>query len=267
MNWIISVFKMEMRQLLTYRADFWVNFLGHSLITFTLAYFLWSSIFTYNQVETLNSMTMNDMIIYYLLAPQMLRIQQGSNIGNISREIYEGSLNKYLLYPVNYYTFKLTTYLAHVSFYIFQLFFVILIYKLVINQRDVLDLSILKVVALILVLYLSSLVYFMMSSIIELIAFWADNIWSLSIILRMMTSFLGGAMIPLSFFPEWSQNLINYTPFPYLISFPISILLEEISIEKILSRSLLIIVWAMIFFVLSQFIWHKGKYKYSGVGI
>lgn len=266
-SWLRSIFTMELRQIITYRADFWVNFVGNASITFILAYFLWAAIFEANQAQSMNGFSMKDIVLYYLIVPQLFRIQQGSGIGNISREIYEGGLNKYLLYPVNYYAYKIVIFFAHSTFYILQLFLVMFLYWIVTGKDGVLDFTALQLLLFIISLYFIALLYFAMSSISEFIAFWADNIWSLGVIIRFVVSFLGGALIPLSFFPDWAQSLLYKTPFPYLISFPFETLTKTLDISLYFQNILIIIAWTVFFMLISFFVWTKGKYKYSGVGI
>tara|TARA_B100001971_G_scaffold215182_1_gene259098 strand:+ start:42283 stop:43092 length:810 start_codon:yes stop_codon:yes gene_type:complete len=266
-RWLKSIFTLELRQIITYRADFWINFLGNISINFVLAYFLWKSIYTAKAVESMNGFSMNDIILYYIVAPQLFKIQQGSGIGNISREIYEGGLTKYILYPIDYYLYKIVVYLAHSTFYILQLFMVLFLYWVVLGQDHVLNFTPLQFLCFIFSLYFIALLYFAMSSTCELIAFWADNIWSLGVILRFSVSFLGGALIPLSFFPTWAQTLLYKTPFPYLITFPMNTLMKEFHFSEYLSNLGIIILWCIAFLLLSKLVWIKGKYKYTGVGI
>ena len=266
-SWLRSIFTMELRQILTYRADFWVNFVGNASITFILAYFLWAAIFEANQAQTLNGYNMQDIVLYYLIVPQLFRIQQGSGIGSISREIYEGTLNKYLLYPINYYALKIIIYFAHTTFYILQLFLIMFLYWIFTGQEGVLSFSATQLFLFLISLYFVSLLYFAMSSISELIAFWADNIWSLGVIIRFLTSFLGGALIPLSFFPDWAQSILYKTPFPYLISFPYETLTKPLDISTYIGNMIILVAWISLFMFLSYFVWNKGKYKYTGVGI
>ncbi|MCO4754495.1 MAG: ABC-2 family transporter protein, partial [Bacteriovoracaceae bacterium] len=219
-RWPIHVFAMELRRTVTYRADFWVNFIGQTLFSIIIAYFLWSSIFITMDVEVLNGFTMQKMIIYYLLVPLVFRIQQGQTIGSISREIYEGSLNKFLLYPINFYAFKIITHFAAAAFYFAQIFLLIIVYQLFFSDAGVFEMSFKKALLFTIAMGFTSVSYFCLNSLSELVAFWADYIWSLGVIVRFAVSFLGGALIPLQFFPEWSVNVLNYTPFPYMISFP-----------------------------------------------
>jgi ABC-2 type transport system permease protein len=183
-RWFLSVFTLELRQVINYRADFWVNFIGSTGISFIIAYFLWKAIFISLEVSTLNGFTMDDMIFYYLMAPQILRIQQGSGIGNISREIYDGSLNKYLLYPIDVFHYKICVYIAHTSFYLLQLGLILIGYKLYLGLETPLPFSFADLLLFIVAIYFCALLYFSMSTLSELTAFWADNIWSLGVIIR-----------------------------------------------------------------------------------
>lgn len=257
---------MELRRTLTYRADFWVNFIGQTLFSIVIAYFLWSSIFETLNVQTLNGFTMERMIVYYLLVPLVFRIQQGQTIGSISREIYEGSLNKFLLYPINFYGFKIITHFAGAVFYYAQIFVMIGLYQMF-ADNPIFEMSFLKLFYFTIAMLGISIAYFCLNSLSELVAFWADYIWSLGVIIRFAVSFMGGALIPLSFFPEWSMRILNLTPFPYMISFPMKILLEEVALKEFFLNMTILALWTLVFLFFSRVLWNKGRYRYTGVGI
>jgi ABC-2 type transport system permease protein len=266
-NWILQVYLMELRKLITYRADFWVNFIGRTFFTLVIAYYLWLAIFEARGVDTLKGFTMNKMVLYYLMVPIIFRMQQGETIGAISREIYDGSLNKYLLYPLNYYQYKITTYLANSTFYLLQMIFLLVVYNLFLYDPTVYQFSIANSIMFLVTMLFACLAYFALNSITEMVAFWADNIWSLGVIIRFFSSFLGGGMIPLAFFPGWAQEALNYTPFPYLISLPVNILLGSVSATAFLQGIGILVFWFLFFMFISNLLWNKGKYKYTGVGI
>lgn len=266
-GWKLNVFAMELRRIVTYRADFWVNFIGQTFFAIVIAYFLWSSIFDTLGTDKLNGFTMRKMIIYYLLVPLVFRIQQGQTIGSISREIYEGSLNKFLLYPINFYGYKVITHLASASFYYIQIGLIIVIYQAFFYDPEVFYLTPLKALYFTLAMLVISIAYFCLNSLSELVAFWADYIWSLGVILRFMVSFLGGALIPLTFFPAWAQEALAYTPFPYMISFPMNILLEGVEFQTFAFNMAVLVCWTLVFYAASRALWNRGRYSYTGVGI
>lgn len=266
-GWKKSVFAMEIRKVFAYRLDFWVNFLGQTLFSIFIAYFLWLSVFQTTGKESIKGFTLDKMIIYYLLAPLILRIQQGLSIGAISQDIYDGALSKYLLYPINFFGFKVLTHLARSSVYLVQLFLICGLFAIFFNKTNVLDFGAVQAAQFVIAMFFISISFFFLNALAELVAFWADYIWSLGVILRFMVGFFGGSLIPLVFFPEWASSALAYTPFPYMISFPISILLGGVSWEVFLANLSIIGGWTLLFIFFSSRIWKVGRLRYTGVGI
>ena len=262
-----QVFNLELRRLITYRSDFWVNFIGQIFFSLVIAYFLWESIFSHNINKSINGYTITHMIFYYLCAPLFFRIQQGQGIGFISREIYAGEINKFLIYPIKYFSFKLSTYLAN-SFFIFvQLIILLVVYNLFFYDPKIYSFSIISSIQFLSILIICSISFFYLFSIVELLAFWFDNIWSLAVILRFTTSFLGGVLIPISFFPNWAQEIIYLTPFPYYIDFPMKALTGKLLFQEYLIGMIIIFAWLICFYFIAKLTWKKGNYSYTGVGI
>lgn len=266
-SWYLQVFLMELRKLIAYRVDFWINFLGQTIVSVLVAFFLWKSIFSYAQSDTLKGHNIEYMIFYYITVPLIFRIEQGQGIGFFSREIYEGSLNKYLLYPINVFHYKLLTYFANSIFFIFQLFIILTIYNTFFYSPEIFHFSISSTLMFLVSLLMGTLTFYYLFISGELLAFWFDNTWSLGVILRFLTSFLGGALIPLDFYPDWARKLLDLTPFPYLLNFPLQSLTGNITTPLFFKNLLICTIWLIFFRTLSTFIWNKGQYKYSGVGI
>lgn len=262
------VFSMEIRKILTYRADFWVTFVGQTIFSLIVFYFIWKSVFDYQGVETLNGFNLSQIVLYYLITPLIMKINMGENIGHLSREIYDGGLNKYLIYPVNYFQYKLSSYLAFSFFYSIQLIVILVLFKLLAPNPEIYQFKALNLILFYFAMSITSIAYFFLSSLSELISFWAEYIWSLGVITRFIVGFLGGSMIPLSFFPDELVELLQYTPFPYFVSFPIGLLLNpEVDLLIYLKNIFIIIMWGIFFFICSQFLWKKGNNQYTGVGI
>jgi ABC-2 type transport system permease protein len=262
-SWRRSVVSMELRKILAYRTDFWVIFLGQTLIFLLIARALWESIFRAQGVSEMNGFTLPMMTLYYLAAPVGNKILQGENMGFLSREIYDGSLTRYLLFPLSVFQYKLLTYLTHSLFYCLQLALLTLILSLLsgvsVNPVDT---------GLALGLFLlGSFCYLGMAMLVELLALWADNIWSLSVMLRFFASFFGGGFVPLTFFPMWGQEILRFTPFPYLLSLPIRTLLSQTSGLEIGVGALMILAWGLVFHLGVRLLWVRGQKSYSGVGI
>ena len=60
---------LELKKAVTYRAEFWISFLGAVLAQFSVAFFLWKAIFASRGAETINGFTFPALMLYYLLVP------------------------------------------------------------------------------------------------------------------------------------------------------------------------------------------------------
>jgi len=264
MRWWLSVSSLEIRKILAYRSDFWVTFIGQTLIQLFIARSLWQNIFESQNISEMKGFTLDSLTFFYLLVPVGTRILTGENIGFLAREIYDGSFTRYLIYPLSFFQYKSVTYLTHSFFYFFQL---ILIYSLYRGFFSDNALSLAHLLFGLIILFFGAIVYLLMSLSTELLALWADNTWSLMLSLRFFTTFLGGGFIPLTFFPDWSRPIIKILPFPYLLDLPIRTIMGLSHIEEIKTGILVLFAWILFFLLLMKFIWFKGQKTYSGVGI
>jgi ABC-2 type transport system permease protein len=263
-RWWRFVVSMELRKILAYRSDFWVTFLGQTLVQLLIARALWQSIFEAQGTTEMEGYTLGMMTLYYLIVPIGTRMLTGENIGFISREIYDGSFSKYLIYPISVFQYKTLTYLTHSCFYGLQLLLIYSVFHLFVSDAPFHLVNLLTGVFIFLI---GSLAYVMMASCIELLALWADNIWSLMVMLRFFTSFFGGGFIPLTFFPEMAQWLLQFTPFPYFVSLPVRTILGLTSTTEVLQGSLILLGWGIFFRLMVGMIWSRGEKSYSGVGM
>ena len=267
MKWWRHVVAMELRKILAYRSDFWITFLGQTLIQLLVARALWQTVFATQGVTEMQGFTLEMMNLYYLIVPIGMRILSGENIGFVAREIYEGTFTRYLLYPLSVFQYKTLTYLTYSLFYTFQLLILYTLYRGFIAEAPFLLSDFTNLLTGVGLFVLAAMAYAMMAMMIEMIALWADNIWSLVVMLRFFTSFFGGGFIPLTFLPEWTQKMLIWTPFPYLVSLPARTIMGLTTFEEVAKGSIILMLWILVFMGGVKFIWRRGQNKYTGVGI
>jgi ABC-2 type transport system permease protein len=265
MNWWKFVIASEIRKILAFRFDFWITFIAQSIIQIIISISLWSSIFEADKNKILNGFSFDDMILYYLIVPIGTKMLTGENIGFLSREIYDGTFNRYLLYPISFFQYKILTYLTYSFFYGLQLLFVFFVYH---QFYDSLTFEVSTNLFLGLIFFiLASVTYANIAMMVELISLWVDNIWSLMVMTRFLCFFLGGAYVPINFFPTFLQNVLEFTPFPYLINLPIKIIMGMANQQDMFFGFVSLTTWSIFFHLTARYIWDKGQYRYSGVGI
>lgn len=266
MSWGPQVMSLEVRKILAYRAEFWVTFLGQTLIQIIIARALWTSVFQSQGRTEMEGFTLSTLTLYYLVAPVGSRILTGENMGFLSREIYDGTFTRYLLYPLSWFRYKWLTYFTYSLYYAAQLILLYVLFQSSFGD-GISGEGILRLLSGLGLFLLSSLVYFLLSTAVELIALWADNTWSLMVMLRFFSNFFGGALIPIAFFPGWAQKILSYTPFPNLVSLPARTILGMSTGPEITHGLTMIGLWGVLLYGLIRVIWAKGQRQYTGVGV
>ncbi|MDB5100417.1 MAG: family transporter protein [Cyanobacteria bacterium RYN_339] len=265
--WAPHVYSIELRKLLSYRLDFWTQFLGALFVELLVAYCLWKAIFAQVGTDRIAGYGLGAMMLYYLVVSILDRINRGPEWpGMISREIYEGGLTRYMVFPVPFLGFKYLTLLAYLSICLVQLAAGVLAFALLIGLPAEIHITPLSALQFLGAILLANYLYFVMSAIFEMVAFWAESAWSLAVTLRMTVSLLGGTLIPLALFPAWSQPVLAWLPFPCIISFPARSLLGELDMAAWAGWAAVTLGWAGFFTVLAGLVWKAGSREYSAVG-
>lgn len=266
MNWWRFVVAAEFRKILAFRADFWITFVGQTLVQLFIARALWQNVFEANNTEVMEGFTLPLMTLYYLIVPVSNRMLIGENMGFIAREIYDGTFSRYLIYPISFFNYKLLTYLTYSAFYGIQLFLIFILYHFYqvggIGSQELMNL----LIGFILIM-VASLTYCTLTMCVELVALWAENVWALQVIVKTIGFFLGGGMVPIAFFPDSLEAALSYTPFPYMISLPARTIMGLATSQEALTGLGHLLFWSFVFRMLAGYIWDRGQHKYTGVGI
>lgn len=115
-----------------------------------------------------------------------------------------------------------------------------------------------------LTLVLAFILRFVTQYTFAMFAFWLERAYAIEQFWFLFYLFLSGLIAPLEVFPPIVRNIVMWTPFPYMINFPASIL---IGLPVNVERGLLIMIdWIIIFWLLNRWLWRKGLKQYSGMG-
>ncbi len=261
------LFALECKRVFAYRAEFWIGFLGTALSQFAVAFLLWAAIFADTGRHTLGGFTLRDLALYYLLIPLVERVVMGAEMRHISDEIYNGTLTRFLLYPIGFFRFKYVASLAQTAVYAGQMAVVAALFLLALGAPPAFHFSALGCALAVAAALCGSALYFALAACLEMVAFWADNVWSLMILNRMVLNFLGGGLLPLAFFPAVTRKLLTYTPFPYLVSFPLRCLMQTPSARDATVGFGVMTCWTLALTALARWIWRRGAREFAGVGI
>ena len=113
---------------------------------------------------------------------------------------------------------------------------------------------------------LAALLQFFLFEALSLLAFWVENTYGIRFTVRVIMEVVGGAIIPLSFFPQILQKLFLLLPFSYLIYLPMRIYLGKIPLDEVPLEFLKEGVWIVGLALLNMMIWKKGIRQYVAMG-
>jgi ABC-2 type transport system permease protein len=261
-----SVFGIGIQNNLAYR----VNFLARSLfglIPVLAMIYLWRTIFEGQGNATIAGYTLGQMISYYLIV-QIVDALTAVNEDDwqIASDIKDGMISQFLLKPVDYLWYRLSLFLAGRVTYIAVagLPLALFIYWL----RDHLEApeSAARFGLFLLALGMTALLQFLISYAMAMLAFWVLEVSTFIFILYALEYLASGHLFPLDILPPGLQQVLELTPFPYQLYFPISIYLGRVG-ESELWRGLLIqFVWVVIAYAVARFMWRLGIRRYEAVG-
>jgi ABC-2 type transport system permease protein len=105
---------------------------------------------------------------------------------------------------------------------------------------------------------------FLIQYTLAMFAFWTEKASSIQEVWFLVHLFLSGSIAPLEIFPSEIRSIVLWTPFPYIINFPASIL-TGLKVDVVHDFGVMLI-WAIIFLIVNRWLWRKGLQQYSGMG-
>lgn len=270
-----TVVSLETRKLMSYRADFWLQAVIAFAAELSVAYFLWRAIFETvpagmadSEAVMIGGLSFEGMLVYYVLALLLGRLVRGQERGEtMSIDIYDGSLSRFLIYPTSYVGFKYAAHLGTLLPSVIQLALLGGLAALVFDLPAEMTITPATAAMTVMTVAVGNLLAFLLRYPISGIAFWAENVWSLQSMQRFIGELLGGLLLPLTLFPDWAQRMLAALPFQYLFFVPVQTLTGQRDVAAWLTDLTVALAWCAALALAGSWIWRRGRYRYTGVGI
>lgn len=259
---------MEARKQMSYRADFWLNSFVAFAAELAVAYFLWQAIFEASGRDVIAGYTFQSMVVYYVAVLMLGRLCRGRERDiSVSHDIYEGTLNRYLLYPAPYATFKYAEQLGALLPSLLQVAMILTVFGVAGGMPADLGISWSTVALTVPAVLMANVLWFLLRLPIQFVSFWSDNVWSLNVLLRFIAEILGGMMLPLAVFPGTLHSALEWLPFRFFFSFPTRTLLGEVGLGEWLTGMAMMAGWIVVMGLVARTVWRRGERTYTGIGI
>ncbi len=264
----LHIVSLETRKLMAYRVGFWLQAVGAAVAQLLVAYYLWQAVFDSAGSATIGGYSRQEMILYYVLVILLGRIVRGQEReSTLARDVYEGSLSRYLVYPADYLAFKYAEHLGNLAPQAIQLLVLGCAVFPFLELPAAVGIGLASVAMCAAAVLAANLLNFLLSYPVEGVAFWAENVWSLNVMVRLASSLLGGQVLPLALFPDWAQSALAWSPFPWLFDFPVNVLLGRVPPHEWALGMAACLLWSAVLNALGRAVWRRGSLVYSGVGM
>jgi ABC-2 type transport system permease protein len=105
---------------------------------------------------------------------------------------------------------------------------------------------------------------FILQYMMSMLAFWSERAAAIEELWFVVHLFLSGLIAPLDVYPEPVRRFTELTPFPYLIYYPVNLLLGRSA--PLVRAALVLAVWGGLGWVVQRALWRRGLRRYSAMG-
>jgi len=241
--------------------EFQFDFILSTLLTgFNILFyvFLWKSV--YGGHVDFQGISREQMIVYSIASNIMIEVFVIEVDGNINRSVRDGSISYLMSRPMNLINFWLSGDMGN------------LIGKLVTNAIPIVGLciyisyvnvavSLFTLLTFILSAIASYLILWNISLITGSVAFWFNELGTISQLKELVILLLSGSFVPLWFFPSWAQAISNFLPFQYIYQMPLGMLIGKYKGVESLKKLLFQILWVIVFAIIAHLVYQKANKK------
>ncbi|MRH42511.1 daunorubicin ABC transporter permease [Aquibacillus halophilus] len=251
----IEMIRIRFLMMLAYRTNYYSGILIYS-INIGAYYFLWKAI--YGGQESIEGMSVLQMTTYVAVA-WMARAFYFNNIDReIAQEIKEGKVAVEFIRPYNYLFMKMMQGLGEgifrLSFFsIPGMVIVSFIFPITFSA------SLITWLYFVMAIILSFIINTQINLLTGVLTFFFFNNDGLIRAKRVVIDLFSGLLLPISFYPGWAQQVMDFLPFQAISYIPSMIFTESFVGSEVSSAILFQLVWALILIVPIQVLWVVAK--------
>lgn len=237
---------------LYYKTSFLLNLLTPVILLFG-QYMLWGALYG-QQGGTIGSMTRREMFTYILIAFSLNNLLGWSSENMLAKEIRNGTIVARCIRPVPFLVQAVSEMTGALAFQALVNFLVVLAGFVFMGAYMEMPTAA-AVAAFVPCVILAVLLRIMLIDVFSLLCFFSTGYLGISWTRAALFDFFSGAMVPVAMFPGWLASFARFTPFPYMIQVPVSVLLGDengMGIAQILGAQ---IVWLIIFVLLHSLLY------------
>lgn len=260
------VLNIGLQNTLVYRMNFLFR-ATFGLIPLIAVISVWRTIYAGKPGGQIASYELTQMISYYLVITIVDALTAVTEDDwQIAADIKDGNISQFLLKPMDYLTYRLCLFGAGRLVYAAFALVPTVVFIWLLRDNFVLPPDAASAAGFVVSLVLTALLQFLFSFTLALLAFWVLEVATFIFIAFAFEYIAGGHLFPLDLLPPAVVSALDYTPFPYMLFFPVSIWLGRVNGNALWLGVLVQLLWVIAAYALARLVWSRGIKKYSAVG-
>jgi len=255
-----ALLRMGWSTVMEYRAQI-VIWMTNSLLMVTMM-LVWLGI---SSAGPVNGYTSADFVAYFMIGWVVRNLTAVWVSWELDYRIREGKLSPMLLRPMHPIHHDIAFHWAEKGL---RSVIVLPIAALVLllTPNAPLKLDVPTLLAFTVSLFMAWAIKFMIDFSLGVLAFWLSQASAFFEVFYGLTLVLTGAIAPLAMFPEAIQQALWWSPFPYMLSFPVEIALGRITGEALTLGLGVQAAWALLCTAVAALMWRLALRSYTAVG-
>lgn len=237
-----QIIKTGIIRSLAYKFEVYSNILMQTIIMIASAYF-WKALF--KNADVVQGVNVNTMLVYTVVS-SMISIVLSSDVEwRIMRSVNKGTIAIDMMRPINVFSIFFAEDIAKLISLFFQnLLPVFIIGSLIIGVPK--PASFMAFCLFLVSLIMAFFINWFIAVMFGMISFWAFEMSAIFQVKKHLIRLLSGSIIPIWFFPNWLQNVLNALPFAYLYQLPLDIYIGKATDTDIVRGMLVQFTWLAI---------------------
>lgn len=236
------IYRMRIQKALAYRFDVFANIIFQCIVMFSTAFF-WKAIYSgYDNVEGAG---VHDMLTYTVVSAVMSILFTTTVEFKLMESVEKGTVAMDMLKPVPLFSIYFFEDLGNIT----SLFFINGLPILLIGSLFIgvpLPADRVSAVLFFVSLILSFLINWLFAALFSLLSFVTINMHPLIQVKKHILRLLSGSIIPVWFFPEWAQGILNVLPFVYIYQLPLDLYIGRYTLHTAIPKLTIQLVWLII---------------------
>ena len=261
------VLSVGIQNTLVYRTNFLFR-AAFGLVPLAATLFLWEAIYADKPTGTaIGAYTLAEMVSYYLLVTVVDAFTAvAEDDWQIAADIKDGAVSQFLLKPLDFLAYRLCLYLSGRVIYTSAALIPVAVFLFFQRENLVGPAEPWGWILAPLSVLMAGLLQFLIAYTVALLSFWVLDV-STFIFIQFAFEFLAsGHLFPLDILPDGLHRLLLWSPYPYLLYFPVGVYLGRIQGADLWQGFALQSAWVAAAFLIARFVWSRGLRKYTAVG-